>query len=261
MDTLAAILAAPLAQLDPLTLALILLAIFGGGFVKGAIGFGFPLVTTPLVSSLWDVRHAVVLISMASLTNNIGVVARGGGNRQTFRRFPLLLAGLVVGTIGGALLLANVPTRVLSVVVGSAALVFAGIAIFKPDLAVPSRLERYLALPMGVMGGLLGGSTSISGPFIASYTFALKLTKREFVFFLSLLYLVGSSVQVTSYAPLGLYDAPVLVMGAASIVPNLLGVALGLKIQDRIDQQLFRKLVVVMIGVSGATLVVRGLLQ
>jgi uncharacterized membrane protein YfcA len=50
-------------------------------------------------------------------------------------------------------------------------------------------------------------------------------------------------------------------MAAASLVPNLLGVALGLRIQDRIDQQLFRRLVVVMIGVSGASLVVRGLLQ
>jgi uncharacterized membrane protein YfcA len=156
-------------------------------------------------------------------------------------------------------LLAVVPARALSVVVGSAALMFASIAVLKPDLAVPPHFERYLALPMGVLGGLLGGSTSISGPFIASYTHALKLSKREFVFFLSLMYLVGASMQAGSYATLGLFDAPTLVIGVVSCLPNLLGVWLGLRVQDRIDQPLFRKLVVLVIGVSGASLVARGL--
>jgi uncharacterized membrane protein YfcA len=259
-DDLGAILTSPLAVLDPLRLALILLILGIGGGVKGAIGFGFPLVTTPLTSALWDPRHAVLLVSFASLVNNIGVVGRGGGSRRTFRRFILLLAGLIVGTVGGALMLASVPASALSIVVGCAALSFAGIAVFKPDLAVPPHLERYLALPMGVLGGLLGGATSISGPFIASYTHALKLSKQEFVFFLSLMYLFGATVQVVTYLVIGLYDAATLVVGVVSCLPNLLGVWLGLRVQRRIDQELFRRLVVAMIGVSGATLVVRGLL-
>jgi uncharacterized protein len=259
MDDLYAILTSPLAVLDPLRLGLIALVIGLGGGIKGAIGFGFPLVTTPITSALWDARHAVLLVSFASFVNNVGVVARGGGSRQTFRRFVLLLAGLIAGTLGGALLLARVPASALSVVVGCAALAFAGIAFLKPDLAVPPRLERYLALPMGVLGGLLGGATSISGPFIASYTHALKLSKQEFVFFLSLMYLVGSTIQVTSYLLLGLYDAATLVVGVVSCLPNLLGVWLGLRVQSRIDQELFRRLVVAVIGISGAILVARGL--
>jgi uncharacterized membrane protein YfcA len=259
MNDLAALLGSPLSELDSLRLTLILLAIFGGGAVKGAIGFGFPLVTVPLVSALWDARHAVLLISFASLTNNVGVVARGGGSRTTSRRFVLLAGGLMVGTVGGALLLAVVPASTLSLVVGSAALTFSSLGLLKPDLAMPPHLERYLALPLGVLGGLLGGSTTISGPFIASYTHALKLSKREFVFFLSLMYLVGATIQTASYAALGLFDAPTVILSVASCLPNLLGVWLGLRVQDRIDQQVFRTLVVVMIGFSGVALLVRGL--
>ena len=259
MDELGALLTAPLTVLDPLRIAVILLAIGLGGGVKGAIGFGFPLVTTPVTSALWDARHAVLLISFASLVNNIGVVARGGGSRRTFRRIILLMSGLVVGTVGGAFLLASVPASALSIVVGCAALVFASVAVLKPDLAVPPHLERYLALPMGILGGLLGGATSISGPFIASYTHALRLSKQEFVFFLSLLYLVGASIQVVSYLALGLYDAATLVVGVVSCLPNLLGVWLGLRIQSRIDQALFRRIVVATIGVSGAVLLARGI--
>jgi uncharacterized membrane protein YfcA len=260
MHDLVALVSTSLSQLDARLLALILLVIFGAGIVKGAIGFGFPLVAIPLISTVWDARHAVLLVSLASLVNNVGVAARGGGSRQAIRRTVPVLAGMTVGSVGGALLLASVPSTFLAMVVGAAALVFASIALLKPDLAVPPHLERHLALPMGLLGGLLGGSTGISGPFVVSYTYALKLSKRDFVYCLSLLYLVGAIVQIASYRQLGLFDAVTLAVGVASCLPNFLGVWVGFRIQDRIDHALFRRLVVLVIGVSGASLVVRGIL-
>ena len=81
---------------------------------------------------------------------------------------------------------------------------------------VPPHLERYLALPMGLAGGILGGATGISGPAIVSYLFALQLEKREMVYFLCLLYVVAAIVQVASFVQLGLYDATTL-----AVVPPL----------------------------------------
>jgi hypothetical protein len=233
--------------------------VLAGGIVKGAVGFGFPLVTSPLLSSIWDPRHAVLLLSLANLFNNVGVAARGGGSRQTLRRLAPTIVGLIVGVVVGALLLASLDAGTLSLMVGSAALIFAIVAMLKPDLAVPPRLERYLALPMGLLGGILGGSTSISGPGVVSYLLALQLTKREFVFFLSLLYLVGGIAQVVSYTQLGLYDVATLTIWLATCIPNLVGVWLGLWIQDWIDPKLFRRVVVVVIGLTASSLIVRGL--
>jgi uncharacterized membrane protein YfcA len=112
---------------------------------------------------------------------------------------------------------------------------------------------------MGLAGGVLGGSTGISGPAIVSYLFALRLGKRELVHSLAVLYTVTAVVQVGSFVQLGLYDAPALVIGLLSCIPNTLGVGLGLRLQDRIDPLLFRRLVVVLIGLTGASLVLRGL--
>jgi uncharacterized protein len=175
------------------------------------------------------------------------------------RRILPVLAGMAVGVAGGALLLAIVPSSVLAIVVGSAALIFTSIALLKPDLAVPPRLEQYLALPMGLLGGLLGGSTGIAGPFVVSYTHALKLSKRDFVYCLTLLYLIGAVVQIVSYTQLGLFDSVTFAVGVASCLPNFLGVWIGFRIQDRIDHALFRKIVVLVIGVSGISLILRGL--
>lgn len=259
MDDLIALISAPVAELDPLRLGLILLTIFGAGIVKGAIGFGFPLVSIPVISTLWDAKHAVLLVSLASLVNNIGVAVRGGASPGIFRRFVPVLIGMGIGVVGGALLLASVSSSLLGVVVGIAALIFAGIAVLKPNMAVPPHLERYLALPMGLFGGLLGGSTGIAGPFVVSYSHALKLSKRDFVYGLTLLYLVGAIMQVVSYTQLGLFDRLTFAVGAVSCLPNFLGVWVGFRIQDRIDHDLFRKVVVFVIGISGISLVVRAL--
>jgi uncharacterized protein len=259
MSDLIALVSSALTELGPLRLGLVLLTIFGAGIVKGAIGFGFPLLAIPLISTLWEPKHAVVLVSLASLVNNLGVAVRPGGTRETFRRMLPVLAGMLVGTAIGAFLLASVPSGVLAMVVGIAALVFASVAILKPDLAVPPHLERYLALPMGLFGGILGGSTGIAGPFVVSYTHALKLSKLQFVYALTWIYLIGAIVQVTTYAQLGLFDALTLAMGLISCLPNFLGVGIGFRIQDHIDHALFRKIVVLVIGVSGIGLVVRSI--
>src|SRR3954454_21677311 len=115
MTDLTALIGSVLSELGPLNLALIMVTIGIAGIVKGAIGFGFPLVAIPLISSVWDARHAVLLVSLASLVNNVGVAVRGGGSRQTFRRFLPVLVGMAIGTAGGAFLLASVPSSVLAV--------------------------------------------------------------------------------------------------------------------------------------------------
>src|SRR5262245_10504077 len=107
MTDLSAVFSAALDDLDPLRLVLILLTVLLGAVVKGATGCGFPLMTAPVLSPIWDARHAVLLISLANLFNHVGVAGRGGGSRKTFRRLVPTLAGLSVGMVIGALLLAS----------------------------------------------------------------------------------------------------------------------------------------------------------
>lgn len=246
-------------ELDSFRLILVLLVIGVAAVVKGAIGFGFPLVATPLIASILDARTSVLVLSLASLFGNIGMAVRGGGSWPTSRRLAPMLVGLVAGTVGGALLLASLDAATLGLVVGLAAMAFATVATAKPNLAVPANLERFLAFPMGLAGGLLGGSTSIFAPPIVSYVHALHLTKREFVFFVSLLYTFGGVTQVASYFRLGLYEPPVVLLALATCLPNAVGLWIGTRLQDRIDALLFRRLVLVVIALTGLNLVVRGL--
>lgn len=245
---------------EALRLGLVMLAILAAAVVKGVTGFGFPLIAAPLLSIALDARSAVIILSLVSIFGNVGVMLRGGGNRPTLRRLLPMIGGLVVGTIIGARFVASVDPAALGVVVGACSVLFALVSAAKPDLAVPAHLERYLALPMGLAGGLLGGTTSIFAPIVVSYLHALHLHKREFMFFVTLLYSVAGTAQIASYAQLGLYDRRLLLIILVALIPNTLGLALGFRLQDRIDAALFRRLTLILVFLSGLSLVAKGLL-
>ncbi|MGH7350456.1 MAG: sulfite exporter TauE/SafE family protein, partial [Candidatus Rokuibacteriota bacterium] len=84
-------------MIAPLMAAVVLLA----AFVKGAIGFGFPSLGTPLLSLVVDVKTAVVVLILPNIVMDGIQFARRGTPRATARRFGLLLAAGAVGMVLG----------------------------------------------------------------------------------------------------------------------------------------------------------------
>jgi uncharacterized membrane protein YfcA len=64
---------------DAQTWALGLVGVAAAAFVKGAVGFGYPLIATPLLALATDVRTAVaVLVIPNILMDGVQVVRRPG---------------------------------------------------------------------------------------------------------------------------------------------------------------------------------------
>lgn len=70
--------------LTPLTFAFALFVMALAGFVHGALGLGFPLVATPLLALVTDVKTAIVFTLLPTLASTIISVVRGGGSRRRF---------------------------------------------------------------------------------------------------------------------------------------------------------------------------------
>ena len=66
-----------------LTNVLVGLALLLAGFVKGASGMGFPLIATPTVALLLDIRVAITILIIPNIVMDVAQVFRGG--------FPLAL--------------------------------------------------------------------------------------------------------------------------------------------------------------------------
>src|SRR5206468_11791832 len=66
-------------------------AVLLAAFIKGAIGFGFPTLGTPLLSLVMDVKAAVVVLILPNIVMDGLQFARRGAPLATVRRFAVLL--------------------------------------------------------------------------------------------------------------------------------------------------------------------------
>jgi uncharacterized membrane protein YfcA len=247
----------------PLTLNTSLAAVFAvivlATAVKAALGFGFPLIAVPLSTLLVGPRNAVLLIAIPVVVTNFAILLRGGGTREDFGRFGILLLGVVAGTVASAPFLGRLDPRFLTMMVGVTAVLFAALSFWNLVPGVPRRVERYAGPAVGLFAGVIGGVTGIFAPPIAAYIHSLRVAKRVFVFWLTASFMLGGLTQAVSYYRLGLYSPTMVLYAALACIPALLGTRLGLWIQDRLPAGLFRRLVLVLVLVTGVSLVAQSL--
>ncbi|HEX9532698.1 MAG TPA: sulfite exporter TauE/SafE family protein [bacterium] len=244
------------AQLAPdVTFALVLVVVAFASAVKGALGFGFPLIAVPLTANLIGARPAVVLIAIPVVFSNFLILMRGGGSAEELRRFGGMLVGVVAGTVIGAQLLGRLDPGVVSLIVGITAVLLAVLTWGNLMPSISPKAQRVAGPTVGVAAGVMGGITGIYAPLIAAYVHALRVDKRAFVYWLTAAFFLGGVVQVVSYWRLGLYSWTLVTYAVATFVPVVIGTWLGFWIQDRLPVTVFRRIVLLLVLVSGLRLV------
>jgi uncharacterized membrane protein YfcA len=238
---------------------LVLVVVTVASAIKGALGFGFPLIAVPLSANLIGTRTAVVLIAVSVVFSNFLILFRGGGNVADLRRFAGLLIGVVAGTVVGAQLLRRLDPSVLSLLVGITAVLLAVLAWRNRTPSISPQAQRVTGPAVGLAAGVMGGMTGIFAPLLAAYIHTLQMDKRAFVFWLTAAFFVGGLTQVISYWGLGLYTWTLLGYAGATFVPVVLGTWFGFWIQDRLPSALFRRLVLLLVAASGLNLIFRHL--
>ena len=83
---------------SPLLIVAIVAIVIVAGLAHGTLGFGFPLVSTPLVALLVDVKTAVLVTVVPNIALNLISVARGGKWGQSVGEHWPLAGWVVIGT-------------------------------------------------------------------------------------------------------------------------------------------------------------------
>jgi len=227
--------------------------------VKGSIAFGFPVVATPLLALVLDVKTAVAISLVPNIVMDGVQVCRRGGVLAGVRRLLALLVFGLLGMVLGTRLLVVLPPHVALAVLGVFLLAFVGLSAAGLAPRVPPRWERWLSAPVGFLAGILGGVTNVPGTPLVLYFHALGMDKHEFVRAVSLSFLVYKLVQLGATAWYGLLTGPLLLGGVALTVIGLGAFALGLKVQDYLAERTFNRLVLACLAVLGLWLLARAL--
>jgi uncharacterized protein len=233
--------------------------VLAAAFVKGAIGFGFPTLGTPLLALVVDVKVAVASLVIPNLVMDGIQLRRQGPVGDLPRRLAPLLVFTMVGTVIGTKLLVALSGRAVTLILGAFVVAFVLVDLVRFSPRVNRGWERALAAPVGLVAGIMGGITNAPGTLLAVYFIALGMEKREFVRAVAFSFLIIKAVQLATLAWYGLLSGAIVLGSVGLTVAALAGFGLGLRVQDRLDQRAFSRAVLIFLALLGVWLVARAI--
>ncbi len=219
--------------MDPLLVAVVLLAVAVSFAVSAAAGFGGSLVLVPALVLLLGVKPGIALAALLLASNNVVKLFL---YRQAipWRRATPLIVLVALGAAVGALLLVAAPERVVLVAV---LLVF-GLAFAAERLDL-GRLQRAGAPVLALLSGATSGFSGTSGPLKGLAVRQLGLDRAHLVGGLSLASLVGDLTKTAVWAEAQLVTADGFRLAVAA-VPLMLGASLlGRHVNRRLGERGF----------------------
>ena len=232
--------------------------VLAAGFIKGAIGFGFPSLATPLLSLVVDVKTAMVVLILPNIVMDGIQFARRGAPLATVRRFGTLLLSGGVGIVLGTRVLTLLSPRTATLILGVFVLLFVALSVTGLAPKIPPHWEPWLSPPAGFAAGVIGGVTNSPATALVLYFHGIGLAKHDFISSIAFTFFFYKLVQLGAVTWYGLLPWSLLGVSVALTAVALAGFAVGLRVQDRLDQRSFNRVVLVFLAVLGAWLLVRG---
>lgn len=227
------------------------------GFVKGAVGFAMPLIMVSVFNSIMPPELAVAALILPTLVTNLRQSTRQGVGPAVaaawdYRRF---LAGTVLFILISAQFLEDIPRTAYLLLLGIPVTAFAVLQLAGVPLALRLEHRRAAEWALGIVGGLYGGVSGIWGPPLLVYLLSVGAEKREIVRVQGVVFLIGAVALLAAHLETGVANMQSLGLSAALCLPAVLGMALGFRVQDRLDQVRFRRWTQGLLVVTGLNLI------
>ena len=239
------------------SLIVFLLGTFAAAFVTGLAGFAFGMVAAAIwLHVLAPVQATTLIVAYALLVQGYAVW-KLRRSINTARLMPFII-GSAVGIPVGIVALRWISATHLRTSVGVLLILFSAYNLMRPRLPVMKAAGPIADTGIGVLNGVLGGATGLGGilPTIWSGMRGWPRDEQRAVFqptavatfLITLLCLGGLGIVTQEIASLFLVGLPAL--GA--------GTWLGWTFYGRLDEASFRKVVLVLLLLSGLALVISG---
>lgn len=231
------------AGLDHSTLVLVatILIVAFAGFVHGFIGLGFPMITTPCLALLTDLKTAVIVTVLPNVAVNLVSIARGGNWSASLGPHWRLAIYVLLGSLLGTQLLVGLPADPLKLAL--AAMIVVALQLERIKRFDWKRLlarRRLAEAGFGTLAGILSGTVNVSVPPLAIYFMGLQLTPLATVQVFNLCFIVGKLTQAVTLAAAGLLGTAELKASLPLAIIALLCLRLGMAFGKRLSPAGYR---------------------
>jgi len=246
------------AEYGPWVIAWCFFALACGGFIKGALGVGTPLLTVPMMAQVLPPQMAIAIMAVPVVVANLWQFAQTERSSAIIGRFWPTFVAILVGTWFGVKILSVLDETTLLIVVGVAVIAFSLLQGSRFRLHLPDRWVKPAGVLFGGASGLIGGVSSFFGPMLITYLISIRgLTKNQFVSTISFLYVSAVVPWALMLFWFGILDQQLLIYSTIATIPVTLGLLLGQRIRGHISEARFHYLIIGILIVSGLSMLWR----
>lgn len=241
-------------QLAPLSLAVVVVAIFAAGIIRGYSGFGFAMVAVTATSLVLPPRVGVPLVLILELFASLQLLP-SAWSKVDFRSLRWLLAGSVLAIPAGVYLLAKVPAAPMRAAIS--VLVMLAAVLLLVGWRWQRMPGRTLSLSTGLASGLLNGAAAIGGPPVILFYFSspagVTVSRASLIAYFLALDALSLAMALTQ----GLITRTSFLLTLLCLPPLFAGIYLGNRLFTNADQESFRRRVLVLLIVLAAAGLIR----
>jgi hypothetical protein len=218
-------------------------------------GFGSSTIYLPLASYFLDFQTALVLVAIFHFFGNISRIAFF---RHSLDKKVLLLFGIpsFVLSLLGATLVGNLSQTLLKFMLGIFMIVISTMFLLRPKLAFPANAKSFVL--GGGISGFIVGLIGTGGALRAAFLTGIKIEKEKYIATAAVIALGTDATRIPSYISAGFLSEQYYYL-----IPILFGIAVagsyvGRKIVTRIDQNKFKKMVLIAVILVSVKFIVDG---
>ncbi|MBK7915672.1 MAG: sulfite exporter TauE/SafE family protein [Chloroflexi bacterium] len=230
---------------------LVFIIVFVAIFVQAVTGFGLALVSMPLLVLALDIQVASPLVALIGGVAELLLLLHYRADLN-IRAVTRLVAASLLGIPVGVLLLRRVDVGVITAVLGLLILLYALYAL--SGLRLPRLAHQAWGYGFGFVAGVLGGAYNISGPPVIIYGNCRQWPPAEFKSNLQGFFVVSSYTVIAVHALSGNFTPAVWQNFLIALPAILLALFVGLRLDNHLNPERFRRIVLVVLVVLGASL-------
>lgn len=229
-------------MIEPFFLATLVFMFIGGVF-HGLVGFGFPMIVTPILTLFSDVKSAILTTLFPTLFVNSTSILFVKDRFKVLKSFWLLAFFVAIGSFFGTQILIHYPYEFYKLLLAFVMIIY----LLKEKLylnfhGIGDMNSKIFMIFVGFISGIVGGLTNVLVSVLIIYILELKLPKSISIVVMNFCFFSSKITQIIIFSSLGFIQKDDIINILLMLLSTFLGFLIGKGISKKISILFYQKL-------------------
>ncbi len=197
------------------------------------MGIGLPMIATPLLAMITDVRTAVLILVIPTVVVNIANILKGGNWRQSISLYWPLAIFSIIGSLIGTRLLIIVSPEYFRPLLAAMLIFYLNSQRLGVGFSWIHRYPHFAIAIFGITAGILGGTVNVMLPALIIYALEVQMPKNVMIQVFNFCFLLGKLTQGAVFAHAGFMTREILWISIPLAIFGLVFMLFGMGIRDK----------------------------